>query len=107
MKTLICSILLVLTSGLAFGQARPGIYPWSITLNVTDELRRPVDAANVQVGYMQNKEMDGQTDSNGVFTAARADKSFALGFLVKKEGYYSDYLHYELFTPGPPPRLKK
>jgi hypothetical protein len=100
MKMLICGILLVLTSPLAFGQAHPGIYSWSITLKVADELGQPVDAAKVQVGYMQNKQMDGLTDSNGVFIATRADKSFALGFLITKEGYYSDYLHYELFTPG-------
>jgi len=100
MKILVSGILIALTSTLAFGQARPGIYPWSITLKVSDESAKPVEAASVQVGYMQNELMDGLTDSNGIFIATRADKSVALGFLITKEGYYSDYLHYELFTPG-------
>lgn len=100
MKTLICGILIVLTSKFAFGQARPGAYPWSITFKILDDAGQPVASAKVQVGYMQTNQIDGLTDSNGVFVATHTDRTFALGFVVKKEGYYPDYYHYELFKPG-------
>jgi hypothetical protein len=100
MKTLICGILIVLTSMCVFGQARPGVYPWSITLKIVDDLGQPVSAAKVDVGYMQTQQTEGLTDSNGVFVASHTDKSLALGFLVKKEGYYSDRFHYTLYLPG-------
>jgi hypothetical protein len=96
----IVTTLVALTSFCAFGQARLGVNPWSVTFKVVDEAGQPVAGAIVQVGYLQNERIVGQTDNHGAFSASHADKSIALGFLVGKENYYSDYLHYELFSPG-------
>lgn len=100
MKTIILGIVIVSTATFAFGQARPGIYPWSVTFKVVDDAGRPMGAAKVDVGYLHTNQIEGQTDSDGVFAVSNTDKSFELGFLVTKEGYYSDYLHYDLFMPG-------
>jgi hypothetical protein len=100
MKMLFCLVLVSLASFCAFGQARPGAYPWSVTFKVVDDLGQPVIASHVSVGYLQTGKIVGLTDSNGFFVATHTDRSFALGFVVNKEGYYQDYIHYELFTPG-------
>lgn len=99
MKIFICGIL-ILTSVCVFGQARPGEYPWSITLKIVDGLGQPVDAAKVQIGYMQGKQAEGLTDTNGIFSAMRTDRSWELGIRVQKEGYYSSYISYNLYLPG-------
>lgn len=100
MKITILGFFIVLTVAIALGQARPGIYLWSVTFKVADDAGQPVGAAKVDVGYMQTKQIEGLTDSNGVFVASHKDKAFELGFFVTKEGYYSDYLHYDLYMPG-------
>jgi len=100
MKIFIYTILIVLISACAFGQAKPGIYPWSVAVKVQDDTAQPISGAEVHIGYMQTNQIVGFTDSNGVFVASHVDKALALGFIVKKEGYYSDYLRYNLFMPG-------
>jgi hypothetical protein len=98
--SVICGILIVLTSICVFGQARPGVYPWSITFKIVDDAGQPVSAAKVQVGYMQGKQTEGLTDTNGVFNVSRTDRSWELGVRVQKEGYYSSYISYDLYLPG-------
>lgn len=113
MKSFICGIFIILTSIGALGQARPGTYPWSITLKVVDDNGNPVVGARAWVAYGSPKEGEssdpfraagwaiaGLTDSNGLFSASRVDRSWSLGIHVQKEGCYSDYLHYTLFLPG-------
>jgi hypothetical protein len=98
--SIILGILIVLASFSAFGQARPGSYPWKIIFNVIDDIGRPIADAQVLVGYLQTNQITGLTDTNGTFSVSHDDRSWALGFLVNKSGYYSDYVHYELFKPG-------
>jgi hypothetical protein len=83
-----------------FGQARPGIYPWTIEIKVVDDAGQPLNAAKVEVGYALNKQVEGLTDSNGSFKVSRTDRSWELGIRVQKQTYYLAYLHYDLYLPG-------
>ena len=91
---------MVLTSMCVFGQARPGVYPWAITVKIVDDLGQPVNAAKVQIGYTQGKLIEGLTETNGTFSASRTDRSWELGIHAKKDGYYSSYISYTLYLPG-------
>jgi hypothetical protein len=93
-------IIVCLTCTHVFGQARPGIYPWSITLKIVDDSGLPVDGAKIKIGYMQGEQMEGLTDTNGVFAASRTDRSLELGIHIEKEGYYVSYVNYNLYLPG-------
>jgi hypothetical protein len=100
MKIIYIFALALLTSISALAQARVGVNSWSVTFKVVDDAGKPVGGASIQVRYLQTDRIIGQTDGDGVFSASHADKSIALGFLVRKENYYSDYLHHELYAPG-------
>ncbi len=113
MKKFICLIYVVLTVVCAFGQARPGAYPWSITLKILDDDGKPVGCARIWVAYGNPKEgqsidpfqpndwaIAGLTDTNGLFIAKHIDHSWSLGIQIQKAGYYSVFKSYELYKPG-------
>jgi hypothetical protein len=69
---------------------------WKVTLKVVDETGLPVINANAVVDYQSNDQFSGLTDTNGIFVASHKDKSYALAFDVKKDGYYSVWQRYEM-----------
>lgn len=73
--------------------------PWKATLKVVDETGQPVVGAEVWVGYMATNKAIGFTDTNGVFVASHADRSYALAFGTSKPGYYSYREVYQLGFP--------
>jgi hypothetical protein len=69
---------------------------WKVTLKVVDETGSSVINANAVVDYQSNDQFSGLTDTNGIFVASHKDKSYALAFDVKKDGYYSVWQRYEM-----------
>ena len=97
MKGFICLILAGIIIDCAQAQLLSTPTPtWKVTLKVVDDAAQPVSGAKVVVGYMFTNQITGLTDRNGVFVASHRDKSFGLGFLVTKEGYYMTRREYEM-----------
>lgn len=72
---------------------------WRVTLKVVDDAGKPVASAKATVDYLFTNQIAGLTDTNGIFIASHRDKSFALAFNVKKNGYYSFWQRYEMGFP--------
>lgn len=70
-----------------------------MTLKVVDDSGNPVAGAKATVDYLFTNQIVGLTDTNGVFNASHRDKSFALAFDVKKDGYYPFWQRYEMGFP--------
>ena len=95
MKTILLLSLFAVAVGCA--QAQPMNIPtpeWKVTLKVVDDDGNPVAGAKATV--VSTNQITGLTDTNGVFVASHRDKSFALAFDVKKDGYYSFWQRYEM-----------
>lgn len=114
MKTLTSLILALTVSGCAFAQPEITGAKWKITLKVVDEENQAVPEAQVSVGYKRTRktgeseaeyrlnpaQLEGQTDTNGVFRASHTDTSWSIRIDVKKSGYYSDTIIHQLFMPA-------
>lgn len=100
MKIIISLVFIVLLAASVFGQARPGVYPWSIKVKIVDDSRQPVNAAKIEVWYMQGEQTEGLTDANGTFSVSKTDRAWELGIDVQKEGYYRSHMDYDLYLPG-------
>jgi hypothetical protein len=113
MKTVVFGIFFALACVAAFGQARPGAYPWTISIEIVDAYGKPVQNARICVAYGDLKQGDssdpfqpngwavaGYTDKNGTYSAGHTDHSWELGIGVEKSGYYPTHIGYELYKPG-------
>jgi hypothetical protein len=97
MKTILQFILIAVSTCCANAQLSTAPTPtWKITFKVANETGQPVFGAKVTVGYLFTNQITGMTDSNGIFVASHKDKSFSLGFDVKKTGFYSFHQSYEM-----------
>lgn len=100
--TLIAAALLTSSSCL---WAQPELFltkPWTATLKIVNESGKPVAGASVKAGYIimptsigerwafgsRGGNIQGLTDTNGMFAATHTDRSPSLGFQVQKAGYY-------------------
>jgi hypothetical protein len=104
------TILILIALGVAaIGCAQiPFLAPeWKITMQVVDETGRPISDAQASVGYVkpnsgdQADSIDGNTDTNGLFTAS--GRSYSRLYLnVKKTGYYSAGKIYDIYVTDKP-----
>lgn len=96
MKRIACLILGVIAASCAHAQLSNAPTPeWKVTLKIVDDNGKPVADAKTVVGYGTN-HITGLTDTNGIFFASHRDKSYSLGFLVTKDGYYLTRQTYDL-----------
>jgi len=97
MKTILIFIFFTATICCAKAQLSTAPTPtWRVTFKVVDDAGQPVAGAEASVGHSGTNQIVGLTDTNGVFVASHKDKSFGLGFIVKKKGYYSFRQSYEM-----------
>jgi hypothetical protein len=97
MKKIICLIFVGITLGCAQAQLLTAhANKWKATLKVVDETGKPVAGATATVDYLEDSQFTGLTDTNGIFIASHRDKTFALAFDVKKDGYYPFWQRYEM-----------
>jgi hypothetical protein len=88
--------IIAITTSCANAQLSTAPTPeWKVTLKVVDDVGNPVANAKADVGYGTD-HITGLTDTNGMFVASHRDKSYALGFLVTKDGYYTTRQEYEM-----------
>jgi len=90
--------LIVFAFAITFAHAQLSNAPtpeWKVTLKIVDDNGKPVADAKTVVGYGTN-HITGLTDTNGIFFASHRDKSYSLGFLVTKDGYYLTRQTYDL-----------
>ncbi len=83
---------------------------WMATIHVVDEDGKPIPGAAVSVSYSvlpgllggrdDIKNIEGMTDSNGVFAATHVDSSFEIGVEVQKERFYRSRGLHELAFSG-------
>lgn len=96
MKTITLLSIFVFAANCVHAQLSTAPTPeWKVTLKVVDDAGNPVTNAKADVGYGAD-HITGLTDTNGMFVASHRDKSYALGFLVTKEGYYTTRQEYEM-----------
>lgn len=69
---------------------------WKVTLKVVDDAGNPVAGAKATIGNVATNQVTGLTDTNGIFIASHHDKSYGLGFIVTKEGYYRTWQTYDI-----------
>jgi hypothetical protein len=114
MKTFTYLILTFLIGGCAFAQPEITGAKWNVTVKVTDENGQPVPGAQVSIGYHAKRkfgqseaeyrlnpaQLEGQTDTNGIFSASHTDTSWTIRIGVQKAGYYSSDISHQLYMPG-------
>ena len=114
MKRLAILILTIIAGGCAFAQSEITAAKWNVTLKVINENNQPVPDAQVSIGYKRARmigeseaeyrlnpaQLDGQTDTNGNFSASHTDTSWDIRIDVKKVGYYSTTVIHQLVIPG-------
>jgi hypothetical protein len=96
MKTIISLTVFAFAITFASAQLLTAPIPeWRVTFKVVDDTGKPVANAKATVGYGTN-HITGLTDTNGTFIASHRDKTYGLGFLVNKEGYYMNRQEYDM-----------
>ena len=89
--------VLALASNCIYAQVTTVLTPiWKATLKVVDDDGNSVAGAKAVVGYLFTNQIVGLTDTNGIFIASHRDKSFGLGFVVTKNGYYQTRQEYDM-----------
>lgn len=84
--------------------------PWNAKVEIVGEDNLPISEADVLIGYTippyaftdnlkYSGQINGHTDTNGVFSAKNDDRSDSLGFRIQKAGYYSTVTSYRLGDP--------
>ena len=105
MKTLIYLTLAGLTVSCAIAQTQPAEHEWKVRLIVVDDIGQPVAAAKALVSYTvppppdiryAAENIEGFTDTNGVFTASHQGPGCGLGLNVGKIGYYGLHVPYDI-----------
>lgn len=109
---LLCLAHIVLSIDQAFGQTQPlpaqfGPHFWTATVKVIGEDGGPIVGADVSVQYSVPttpesdqptfREINGLTDTSGMFTTSHSDSSLDLGATAKKAGFYSAHIGYQFY----------
>lgn len=102
----------MLASGFAYGKAPAmpavfGPHRWTAKIKVVDHDGNPIVGANVSVQYdvpikpfssqPTYGEVNGITDTNGVFTASHTDTSLGIGIIAQKTGYYASHASQQFY----------
>jgi hypothetical protein len=109
MNKLLLQVILVACASCAGAQTNSSFaHRWKATVTVLDVGGQPVPGATVVVSYYvqpppgrpgAGEQIEGVTDTNGVFTASHSDTTIGLGFLATKPGYYPTSKGYEFGLP--------
>lgn len=110
----LCVTLILLIDNLVFGQATAlpawfGPHQWTAKVKVIGEDGNPIFGADVAVSYdipspsgqsgkgMNWDQVEGLTDSNGMFRASHTDSSQGLAITVEKSGYYTTHAGHQFY----------